>query len=96
MEIVSFSEQEIEITAVYFRSSRPNKQRLESFPRRMVYDGREYTFIEDSWRYLVQRGQELVKLFDVSDGQTQYRLRLGSANRWTLVGMKTKESSYAR
>jgi hypothetical protein len=89
MEIVSFSEQEIEITAVYFRPGSPNKQRFESFPRRMVYDGREYTFVEDSLRYLVQKGQEFVKLFDVSDGQNQYRLRLDPANRWTLVGMKT-------
>ncbi len=89
MEIVSFNEQEIEITAVYFRPSSPNKQRFESFPRRMVYDGREYTFVEEGLRYLIQKGQELVKLFDVSDGQNQYRLRLDPANRWTLVGMKT-------
>jgi hypothetical protein len=89
MEIVSFSEQEIEITSVYFRHSSPNKQRFESFPRRMVWGGREYTFIEDGLRYLVQKGQELIKLFDVSDGNTQYRLRLDPANHWTLVGMKT-------
>ncbi|HVA10535.1 MAG TPA: hypothetical protein VNG32_00015 [Candidatus Dormibacteraeota bacterium] len=88
MDIVSFSEQEIEITAVYFRHGRPNKKRFESFPRRMVYDGREYTFVEEGLRYLVQKGQELVKLFDVSDGQNQYRLRLDPANRWTLVGVK--------
>jgi hypothetical protein len=88
MEIVTFNEQEIEITSVYFRNG-SDKQRFESFPKRMVYDGREYNFLEDSWRYLVQKGQELVKLFDVSDGQTQYRLRLDPANHWTLVGMKT-------
>lgn len=88
MEIVSFNEQEIEITSVYFRSS-PNKQRFESFPKRMVYEGREYTFIEDGLRYLIQKGQELTKLFDVSDGHTQYRLRLDPANHWTLVGMKS-------
>ena len=87
MEIVTCDEQEIEITSVYFRNN-PNNQRFESFPKRMVYNGREYTFLEDSWRYLVQKGQELVKLFDVSDGQTQYRLRLDPANHWTLVGMK--------
>jgi hypothetical protein len=88
MEIVNFSEQEIEITSVYFRNSSADKQHFESFPRRMVYDGREYNFIEDSLRYLVQKGQEFIKLFDVSDGQTQYRLRLDPGNHWTLVGMK--------
>lgn len=88
MENSTFSEKEIEITSVYFRNN-PNKQRFESFPKRMVYDGREYTFLEDSWRYLVHKGQDLIKLFDVSDGQTQYRLRLDPANHWTLVGIKS-------
>lgn len=88
MEIVNFNEQEIEITSVYFRNSSDDKQHLESFPRRMVWGGREYNFLEDSWRYLVQKGQELIKLFDVSDGQAQYRLRLDPGNHWTLVGVK--------
>jgi len=78
---------EIEITSVYFR---PNgtQNRFESYPKRMVYDGREYTFLESGMRYLVQKGQQLVRLFDVSDGEVQYRLRLDGDNRWTLVGMK--------
>ena len=88
MEIVSFNEKEIEITSVYFHSN-PNKNRLESFPKRMVYDGREYTFAEDGWRYLVQKGQELIRLFDVSDGENQYRLRLDPGDHWTLVGVKS-------
>lgn len=77
---------EVEITSVYFR----NKQgkQLETYPRRMVYDDREYNFLEDSLRYLVQRGQQLIRLFDVSDGQAQYRLRVDEANHWTLVGIK--------
>ena len=87
METITFNNPEVEITSVYFRNE-PGKQRVESFPRRMVYDGREYTFIETGMRYLVQKGQQLVKLFDVSDGQTQYRLRLDHGDHWTLVGMK--------
>ncbi len=87
MEISTFDTQEIQITSVYFRSN-PARQRFESYPKRMVYEGREYTFLESGMRYLVQKGQQLVKLFDVSDGQTQYRLRLDGDNRWTLVGMK--------
>lgn len=87
MEISTFTDQDIEITSVYFRNN-PAKQRFESYPKRMVMDGREYTFLESSMRYLVHKGQQLVKLFDVSDGQTQYRLRVDGDNRWTLVGMK--------
>jgi hypothetical protein len=87
MEISTFDQQDVQITAVYFRRQQ-GKQRLESYPRRMVYGGREYTFIEDGLRYLVQKGQELVSLFDMSDGQTQYRLRQDGQNHWSLVDMK--------
>ena len=31
---------------------------------------KEYSFAELSMQYLVQKGQELIRLFDVSDGQT--------------------------
>jgi hypothetical protein len=87
MEISTFSTQEIQITSVYFRNN-PGGKRFESYPKRMIYGGREYTFLESGMRYLVRKGQQLVRLFDVSDGQTQYRLRVDNDNRWTLVGMK--------
>jgi hypothetical protein len=86
MTISNFNETEIQITSVQFRSN-PKAQRLESYPKRMVMDGREYTFV-DGIRYLVQKGQELINLFDMSDGERQYRLRLDEGNHWTLVGMK--------
>jgi hypothetical protein len=82
---------EIEITSVYFRNN-DNEQRFESFPRRMVYEGREISFIENGMRYLVQKGQQLIKLFDVSDGETQYRLRLDGSDRWTLVNMREAQA----
>jgi hypothetical protein len=87
MEISTFDTPEIQITSVYFRDN-PAKQRFETYPKRMVLDGREYTFMESGIRYLVQKGQQLIKLFDMTDGENQYRLRLDEANRWTLVGMK--------
>ena len=87
MEISTFSEQEIQITSVYFRH-KSGAQRLQSYPKRMVYDGREYTFMESGIRYLVQKGQELIRLFDMSDGQAVYRLRLDGNNRWSLVNKK--------
>ena len=87
MTIANFNETEIQITSVYFRNN-PEKKRLESYPKRMVYEGREYNFVESGMRYLVQKGQELIRLFDVSDGQTLYRLRLDGQNHWTLVNMK--------
>jgi hypothetical protein len=87
MQISSFANPEVEITSVYFRKTN-NKQRVESYPKRMIYEGREYSFLEDGLRYLIKTGKDLIRLFDVSDGQTQYRLRLDEANHWTLVGVK--------
>lgn len=87
MGISHFDQQEVQITAVYFRNS-PTQQRLESYPRRMVYGDREYTFLESGMRYVIQKGQELIRLFDVTDGKNAYRLRVDATNHWTLIGMK--------
>jgi lysozyme family protein len=90
MTISSFDDSntsEIQITSLTFRND-PRQQRLESYPKQMLLDGREYTFVDSGIRYLVRKGQELVKLFDMSDGQQLFRLRLDGSNHWTLVGMK--------
>lgn len=84
MIINSFEQNEIEVTSVYFKNSTKG---IESYPRSMVYAGKEYNFIEEGLRYLVETKDKLIKLFDVSDGQMLYRLRLDD-NQWTLVGMK--------
>jgi hypothetical protein len=91
MTISTYYENEVEITSLYFRNN-PAKRRMESYPKRMVYAGREYTFLESGMRYLIEKGQELVKLFDVSDGQNLFRLRLDNSNRWTLVDMQEGSS----
>jgi hypothetical protein len=83
----SLINQEIEVTSLAFQN-RNREEGLEAYPKRMVWDDREYTFTELGMRLLVRKGQELIKLFDMSDGQNQYRLRLDEANHWTLVGMK--------
>jgi hypothetical protein len=80
--------QTIEITSLAF-SRRPKTPQLESFPRRMVWDDREYTFVESGMHFLVKKGQELIRLFDVSDGQNQYRLKCDQQNHWTLVSMRS-------
>ncbi len=72
---------EVSVTAVYFR----NDRELKSYPKRIELEGREYTFM-DGLRYLVQKGQKLVQIFDMTDGQAEYRLRFDSHDQlWTLV-----------
>ncbi len=77
----------IEITSLGF-SRRPQTTGLESFPKRMVWEDREYTFVESGMHFLIKKGQEFIRLFDVSDGQNNYRLKCDSSNRWTLVSMQ--------
>lgn len=74
---------EVNITAWYFR----NRQQLISYPKRMEFDRQEYTFA-DGLRYLVQKGKSVIQLFDMSDGDSNYRLRFDSdAQVWTLVSI---------
>lgn len=81
--------EEIEITAVYFRPRPQSRRDLEGFPRRMVWGGREYTFVGSGMQYLIKKGQHLIKLFDVSDGFANYRLRFDPVeHRWTLLSVK--------
>jgi hypothetical protein len=89
MNTAIVANKEIEITSFNFRND-PSKQRFESFPRRMVYEGREYTFMESGMHYIVKKGQDFIRLFDVSDEDTMYRLRVDGQNHWTLVTMQTR------
>ena len=74
--------QEVNVNAVYFAGTT-----LKTFPREIEYKGRAVTFLH-GLRYLVQRGQEALQLFDMSaeDGHTYRLSRQG--NQWFLVSMK--------
>ncbi len=77
--------EEVSITSVYFRPGR----HMRGFPKRMEYEGREYTFIESGLRYLIHKGQQLFEVFDMTDGNQNYRLKFDTGeNIWTLVGIK--------
>ncbi len=72
----------INVNSFYFTSG----QNLKSFPRQIEFGNTRFTFT-DGIQYLVKKGQHAVKLFDMTDGQTTYRLRLEDES-WTLVGTK--------
>ena len=74
--------QEINVTSVYFQNGR-------SFPRQAHFNGRELNFLQDGLRCLVQKGQDLVQIFNMSDGQTLYRLSFEPGSRtWTLLNSR--------
>ena len=85
METSFFQAQEIQITSVYFKNSKDNGE-LEAYPRQMIMGGQEYD-MEFGMRYLIRKGQQLIRLFDMTDGQNQFRLREEN-DAWTLINMK--------
>lgn len=83
---------EVSVTALYFR----NNGNMKSFPKRMEYDGREYTFVESGLRFLVQKGQQLTQIFDMTDGNANYRLKFnGNDQLWTLVDICESPRAFA-
>ena len=77
--------EEINVPELYFERGR--ERQLKGYPRRMEWEGREYTFMR-GLRLLVHKGAQLLEIFDMTDGQRDYRLTFSSADRsWTLVDM---------
>lgn len=75
---------EVNVNAYYFRNQR---RHMRSFPKQIELDGTQYTFAENGLGYLVQKGSEIIRLFDMSDGSNTFRLR-NAGSQWTLIGMK--------
>lgn len=77
-------DKEITITAVYFGGS---KQTMKTFPKRIECDDTIYTFSE-GLQLVIKKGQELVKIFDMTDGNAHYRLRNDVSNHsWRLMSI---------
>lgn len=79
---MSYINETINVDAFYFSAS---AGKLKTFPKQIEHNHQHLTF-SDGIQYLVQKGQHIIRLFDMTDGQTTYRLRLED-NQWTLVGM---------
>ena len=79
--------EEVAVTGMYFRPA-PNERDIKGYPKRMEYEGREYTFMESGLRYLLRKGQQLFEVFDMTDGQRAFRLKFDPEQHiWTLVGV---------
>lgn len=74
--------QEVSVNAFYFAGPR-----MKTFPREIEYGGQAVTFAS-GLRYLIQKGGEAIRLFDMSaaDGLT-YRLQQQGSS-WVLLGTK--------
>lgn len=78
--------QTVNVSAYYFQNGRG----LRSFPRQIEWGNMRYTF-NDGLQYIVGKGPEAIKLFDMTDGETTYRLRQ-QGDTWTLIGTHAQTS----
>lgn len=73
----------VSITAWYFR----NRRQLATYPKRMEWGGRSYTF-NDGLQYRVSKGGSTTCIFDMTDGSLSYRLQCSAdQSDWTLVAI---------
>lgn len=78
--------QEIHVLSFAFT----NGKYTRCIPTRVELNGVELDFIESGLRCLVKRGQEILEIFTMSDGRSQYRLCFEPQNRiWTLLTKQT-------
>ena len=68
-----------------------NANQPNCFPRRMRYGGKIIEFSEIGLRHPTQKGQRMVHVFDMTDGQADYRLEFdGASLRWKLIYVADK------
>lgn len=92
MDHVTLVNKEVSIVAYYFKN---NARRLRCFPKCMEWEGRRVKFTETGMVHPTKQGRRMIHVFDMTDGNMDYRLEFDAAAlSWTLVAI-TDVSDYA-
>lgn len=62
-------EKPVLVTAIRFAKN------FETVPRRIEFEGRTISFIDEGLRYCIKHGSDITRLFDLSDGESLFRLK---------------------
>ena len=93
METVTRIDQDVNIVAYYFRNG---LRRLRCFPKQMEYNGRQVTFTETGLLHPTKKGDRMLHIFDMTDGQADYRLEFDAQSlSWKLVHIADQHYSNA-
>jgi hypothetical protein len=85
MDQVNLINKDVNIVAYYFSS---NVRRLRCFPKSMEYENRRITFTETGAIRPVEQVNGKVHIFDMSDGDKDYRLEFNPATlNWKLIAI---------
>lgn len=74
--------QEVNVTSFYFR----DKKNLKSVPRKIEYNGQEYTFIDSGLELRIINNDQVLSLYNLTDGSFDYKLK-HDRSTWTLVSI---------
>lgn len=75
-------EKPVNVTAIRFAKN------FETVPRRIEFEGRSISFVDEGLRYCIKRGSEITKLFDLTDGESLFRLKLEpQSHTWNLLSI---------
>jgi hypothetical protein len=75
------TQKNIEVNAFYFTRGR----QFKSYPARITIEDQQYTF-KSGLQLLIQKGQHIVRLFQMSDGHHTYKLKQEDG-QWTFMGL---------
>jgi hypothetical protein len=75
---------QVSVTALYFSKD------LDTFPKKIEFDGQAYTFM-GGLQCLIKKGRGMVRLFNMTDGKAEYRLRYDQDEaNWTLLAIANR------
>lgn len=77
--------QRVEVIAVFRQAGEVG---LLCYPAKMKYRGYEIVFTELGLRHPTAKGKRMIHIFDMTDGQNDYRLEFDAEGlTWTLVAI---------
>jgi hypothetical protein len=75
-------ERPVSVTAIRFGKN------FNPIPRRIEFEGRTIDFVDEGLRYCVKQGSSMIRLFDLSDGESLFRLRQEPTTlTWNLLSI---------
>lgn len=76
---------DVNVVAYYFRNA---GRRLKCFPKKIEYEGKSVIFEDMGLRHPTKKGQRMIHVFDMTDGQADYRLEFDAQDlNWTLISI---------
>jgi hypothetical protein len=85
MENIIKINKDVSVVAYYFKNA---GARLRCFPKKIEYEGKSIVFTEMGMRHPTKKGERMIHVFDMTDGQADYRLEFDAQQlTWTLVAI---------